>query len=72
MDILSALNSAAFQMASLVASPALNLFMQYFADSFYVVLAAMIIYLYVKKDKNLFAFTFAMVALVIIGEVIKL
>ncbi|MDE1850990.1 MAG: phosphatase PAP2 family protein [Candidatus Micrarchaeota archaeon] len=72
MDIISALNSAAFQFASSVASPALNFFMQYFADSFYIVLAALIVYLYLKKDKNLFAFTFAMVALVVIGEIIKL
>jgi len=72
MDIVSALNSAAFQFSSSVASPVLTLFMQYFADSFYIVLAALIIYLYVKKDKNIFSFILAMVALLAVGEIIKL
>ncbi|MGI0141607.1 MAG: phosphatase PAP2 family protein [Candidatus Micrarchaeales archaeon] len=71
MDIIGAINSAAFQAAGSVASPALTLSMQYLAESFYVVLAAIIIYLYIKKDKNVFSFAVAIIVLFLATEVIK-
>ena len=68
---LSWVNNPAFQFAGAIANPLLTFLMKYIAESFVVVLALIIIYLYLKKDKNVFSFIVAFVLLFIIGEVIK-
>jgi undecaprenyl-diphosphatase len=65
-------NLLVFKIVDMLANPALNKFMIYFIDSFYVVLPLVAIYLYLKKDKNVYTFIFAAVALYIIVDIIKL
>jgi undecaprenyl-diphosphatase len=69
---LSALNAEAFRLVGYLASPQLNTVMAYLAESFYLVLPAIAIYLYYKKDRNVFLFAVSAVALVVIGELLKL
>ncbi|MDE1856025.1 MAG: phosphatase PAP2 family protein [Candidatus Micrarchaeota archaeon] len=71
MGIFDSLNNAAFQAAGSVASPALTATMQYLAPSYYVVLLAIILYLYLRKDKNVFSFAAAAVLLAVADEIIK-
>ncbi|MDE1825006.1 MAG: phosphatase PAP2 family protein [Candidatus Micrarchaeota archaeon] len=71
MDIVSAINAAAFQAAGSLASPALTTVMQYLAESFYVVLAAIIIYMYVRKDRNVFSLVLSIIVLFLLTEIIK-
>ena len=55
-----------------VYSPALNLVMHYWASSFFIVLPAIAIYLFYKKDKNVFVFAIAVVLLYVIADLIKM
>ena len=71
MNILTGLNEGAFYYASKVASPFLTFVMQYWTESFYLVLIALVAYMYLKKDKNLVPFIFAGVLLYAISEIIK-
>ncbi|MDE1869507.1 MAG: phosphatase PAP2 family protein [Candidatus Micrarchaeota archaeon] len=71
MDILTAINNVAFQYAGGIASNGLTVAMGYFAESYYVVLAAIALFLFVKKDKNVFTFAAATVVLFIISDVLK-
>lgn len=66
------LNLEAFKVADSVASPFLNHIMPYFIDSFYIVLPIIAIYMYLKKDKNVYSFAFTAVALYIICDILKL
>lgn len=70
-DIITSINNLAFQLAGSIASPALTWFMNYFAISFYVVLLVIGVFLYLKKDKNLFAYIVAMVVLFCLSEILK-
>ena len=71
LGIFGSLNDAAFQTVKAIASPTLNFIMYYWAESFYVVLAALFLYLYFKKDKNLWPFATAVVMLFVIDEILK-
>jgi undecaprenyl-diphosphatase len=71
MDFISWINNAAFGAVSSVASPALTFLMKYWAESFYVVLLAILAYFYLKRDKNFFPFGVSLIVLFAIGEVIK-
>ncbi len=70
-SIINATNIAAFKIADSVASPGLNVVMGYLAESFFIVLPLIALYLYFKKDRNFFSFIFAVVALFVIAEVLK-
>jgi undecaprenyl-diphosphatase len=54
-----------------IATPALNNLMSLFAESFFIILPLIAIYLYLKKDSNFFSFIFAIAFLYIIGDIIK-
>jgi undecaprenyl-diphosphatase len=70
-NILNQTNIAAFQFSKEIASPLLNTFMHYLPESFIVVIPLILIYMYFKKDKNVFSFIVLFFALFIIGEIIK-
>ena len=66
------INIWAFQAMKVVASPILNSIMSPLAESFYVVIPAVALYLYFrKKDKNAYSFIVAAVALFIVGDILK-
>src|SRR5690348_10563080 len=72
MEILTGINSDAFQFAGSIASAGLTSAMNYFAISYYLVLAAIAIFLYLRRDKNIFAFFLALAVLFVISEIIKI
>jgi undecaprenyl-diphosphatase len=72
MSVFSYINAESFRLADTVANPALNMIMKYWAESFYVVLLALLAYLYIKKDENIFPYAISVVVLYGIGEIIKL
>ncbi len=69
--IISGLNFAVYEATQAIASAPLYHIMSYVVESYYVVLPAVMLYLLYKKDRNVFSFAFALVALYIIGDVIK-
>lgn len=71
MSIVSGINNAAFGVASSVASSALTTVMQYWTESFYVVLLLVFAYLYFKKDKNAIPFAVALVVMFALSEILK-
>ncbi len=70
--MLEGLNIWAFKVFDSVASTQLNYIMSIIGKSFIVVLPLILIYMLLRKDKNLFSFAFAVVALYLIGDAIKL
>lgn len=68
-------NIGAFQIANSIANssvgPALNSLFVPFAESFFVVLPLVAIYLAYKKDPNVYTFTVAIVVLYVVSEVLK-
>ncbi len=71
MGIISSVDNSAFSLVKDIASPALNLVMKYWAESFFIVLPLVALYLYLRKDKNLISYLVAIVVLFVIGEIIK-
>jgi undecaprenyl-diphosphatase len=71
-DIVNGLNNYAFQFVNSIANPTLNPIMQYFAFSIFIVVPLLTIYLYLRKDKNLFSFLTALIALTVLSETLKL
>lgn len=71
-DIVSYINNAAFQAVNSIASPALNTMMSVLTGSFIIILPLIIIYLYLKRDKNVYTFAFTLVILYIIGDILKM
>lgn len=67
-----AANAWAFHFASSIASPLLTKFMLLIADSFWVVIPIIAAYLYLKKDKNIYAYVLGVVVIYAIAEIIKL
>ncbi len=65
------INIAAFQFMNSIASPSLNTIMGYLAESFYIVLPLIAIFLYLKKDMNFYSYMIIAVALFVISEVLK-
>lgn len=72
MSLESAINIPAFEFSKWIASPWLNLLMHYIGESFLIVIPLVLLYMYLKKDKNVFSFVALFIALYIVGEVIKL
>ncbi len=71
-DVIGQLNTAAFHVADSVASPALNSVMAILAESFFVVLPLLVIYMFLKKDRNVVPFMIMAVAAYIIADIIKI
>ncbi|MDE1851582.1 MAG: phosphatase PAP2 family protein [Candidatus Micrarchaeota archaeon] len=71
MDIIS-INTWAFKAVQPLVSPQMNVAMSLFADSFYVVVPLLFIYLFFRNRKDAFPFIAAAVALYIVTDIIKL
>ena len=69
--LFNGINIAAFHLVQGIASPALNFIMSYWAESYYLVLPLIAIYLYYRRDRNVYSFVFATVFLFIIANVLK-
>ena len=67
-----AANTWAFHFVNSIASPALTKFMLLIADSFWVVIPIIALYLYLKKDKNIYAYILGVVVIYVIADIIKL
>jgi undecaprenyl-diphosphatase len=68
------INIAAFQLVNGIAATAgswLNPLMSILSESYYVVLLLVLVYLYLKKDKAIYAYIFSLVLLFAIGSGIK-
>jgi undecaprenyl-diphosphatase len=66
------INIWAFQLMKSIASPALNTFLSYFAESFYIVLPLVIVYLILKKEKSVYAFSASLFILFAVSYILKL
>ncbi len=73
-SIVTAINTAAFQFTKSIASPSFNTFMSLISKDLVVVIILLIValYLFYKKDKNVFAFLFAGILIYILTDIIKL
>jgi len=69
--MLEGINIWAFKVVDSIASTQLNYAMSIIGKSFLVVLPLILLYMLFRKDKNLFSFAFAVVALYIVGDLIK-
>ncbi len=66
------MNIAAFKAALSLSSPAMTHVMSILATSFYVVLPAMVLYMYFKKDMNVYTFVIAGLVFFIISDTLKM
>ncbi len=66
------INIEAFKLVLAMANPTLNVVMRYWAESFFVVLPLLVLYFYLRKDKNVFSFVVAGVVLFLISDTIKM
>ena len=65
------INIWAFQFVNSIANPALNYIMALLAESFYIVLPLVAIYMIWRKDTNVYSFIVAVILLFIIGYGLK-
>ncbi len=65
-------NVWAFQFVKSVSSPFLNTLFSTLSSSFLIVIPLLAIYLYLKKDKNVYAFIVAGIVFFIISDIIKM
>jgi undecaprenyl-diphosphatase len=70
--LVSIINIWAFEFAKYIASPLLNVLMHYLTESYLVIIPAIALYLYFKKDKNVFSLVIFGVILYIVSDIIKL
>ena len=66
------INIWAFQFVKSVSSPFLNTLFSTLSSSFLIVIPLLAIYLYLKKDKNVYAFIVAGIVFFIISDIIKM
>lgn len=66
------INIWAFQFVKSVSSPFLNTFFSTLSSSFLIVIPLLAIYLYLKKDKNVYTFIVAGIVFFIISDIIKM
>lgn len=66
------LNMAAFKAALALSSPALTYVMGILAKSYYLVLPALFLYMYFKKDMNVYSYVIAGVLFFIISDTLKM
>ncbi len=71
LQVLPVINDPVFRAVGAIASSLLNTMMGYWAESFLVVLPLIGIYLFFKKDRDVFSYAFAVVALLVIAEILK-
>lgn len=71
LDIISSLNSSAFGVASSLANPSLTALMVLLSESFIVVIPLLALWLYHRKDKNVFSFVSAFVLFYAVAELLK-
>ncbi len=71
MQAITQLNNMAFEFAKAVSSPAMNTVMLGFSKSFIAVLPILVLYLILRKDRNVFALVFAGLLLYAISDTIK-
>ena len=64
-------NIMAFHITKALASPLLNTIMSYIGKSFLLVIPLLVIYLYLKKDKNVYSLIVAGIILYLLSDVIK-
>ncbi len=64
-------NIMAFHIVKALASPPLNIIMSYIGKSFLLVIPLLVIYLYLKKDKNVYSLIVAGIVLYLLSDVIK-
>ena len=72
VDVVTAINTWAFQVAEAIANPQLNFIMGLLASSLFVVIPLVAIWLYYRKDKNVFSFLVAFAGAFVLGEIIKI
>lgn len=66
------INIWAFEFVKMIADPLLNTFMHLLAYSFFIILPAIVLYLYfIKKDKNAYVFVVAIIFFFIVSDLIK-
>jgi undecaprenyl-diphosphatase len=66
------LNMWAFSFAQMVASPLLTKIMAILGSSFYIILPAVALYLYFRKDMNAYSFVVAVVLFFIVSDLLKM
>lgn len=71
LQLINNLNLEAFKIADAVANPLVSYFMKYFLESYLIILPLIALYLYLKRDKNLYSFAFTAVLLYMISDVMK-
>ena len=66
------INIWAFEFTKIIANPILNTFMHLLASSFFIILPAIVLYLYfIKKDRNAYVFVVAIIFFFIVSDIIK-
>ena len=71
-SIITSMNNLAFHAVLGIASPWLNTLMSLLAQSYYLVIPLIAIYLFLKKDKNVFSFVIGAVVVFIVTDIIKM
>ncbi|MCL4403298.1 phosphatase PAP2 family protein [Candidatus Marsarchaeota archaeon] len=66
------INMAAFKAALALSSPSLTYIMSMLAKSYYVVLPVLLLYMYFKKDMNVYSFALAGVIFFLISDTMKM
>lgn len=64
-------NVAAFNAVNAIASPGLTFLMAYWADSYILVIPAIFLYMFYKRDRNAFLLVFSFVGLFALGYLLK-
>ncbi|MEM3781854.1 MAG: phosphatase PAP2 family protein [Candidatus Micrarchaeaceae archaeon] len=72
MQAITQLNNLAFEAVKAVASAQLNYAMQVLGPSFLAVIPLLVIYLLLRRDKNIFALVAAGILLYLVGDAIKI
>ncbi len=65
------INVWAFELVKSIASPYLNYIMMLLAESFFAVIPAVVLYMYFRKDKNVYSFIVAFVLFYAVSELLK-
>ncbi len=71
-SIVNSLNILAFHAVLGIASPWLNTVMSLLAQSYYLIIPIVAIYLFLKKDKSVFSFVIGAVVVFIVTDIIKM
>ncbi|MGC8710026.1 MAG: phosphatase PAP2 family protein [Candidatus Micrarchaeia archaeon] len=72
MPLINSINILAFEFAKNIASPLLNVLMHYLTESYLIIIPAIALYLYFRRDKNVFSLVIFGIVLYIVSDIIKL